>query len=456
MDKLPNELVLQVLSLVRDGPTLLDVVPLVCKRWRRLARDAAAWASAELRVRGEYATRDQLVADLRVLLHAPHLRRLELRLSDVYTHQTEEDAMKVSALRRSRATVRELRLAEGAVVCPAITDFLWCQRDALRVLDADIPEEDGEDDVVPDENGELRPPTFLGVLAKLHLLTELRLHMIDFDYLDYYDGKLAGAPLELRRLELTATQDHYGICDGNEKVMVDLLRVAVPWVRVLTVTPNASLYAEILECVERCAEVRDLGVNLLNLAVVSHMPRLHTLRLHFDAHPSQMSPENIEQSCRPLVTCAALAQLPSLRCLELHTIYKEPPEYDPVHPAAFDAFLAVAGAAINVTDARLFVTNRERLVELLGRLPKQQIQRLEMNPMGAAELEALSAFPRLEELSGRLVPWLNEAGVSCGCGPEDHAHCRDVIQAFKASRPDVRTRLEVGTNSDLWYSEELS
>ncbi|KAJ1528376.1 hypothetical protein ONE63_006791 [Megalurothrips usitatus] len=89
----------QVLSLVRDGPTLLDVVPLVCKRWRHLARDAAAWASAELRVRGEYATRDQLVADLRVLLHAPHLRRLELRLSDVYTHQTEEDAMKVGGAR---------------------------------------------------------------------------------------------------------------------------------------------------------------------------------------------------------------------------------------------------------------------------------------------------------------------------------------------------------------------
>ena len=48
MDSLPDGLLLRVLSHVADGPMLLDVLPLVCRRWQRLCRHPDAWAEVDV------------------------------------------------------------------------------------------------------------------------------------------------------------------------------------------------------------------------------------------------------------------------------------------------------------------------------------------------------------------------------------------------------------------------
>lgn len=48
METLPDTLVVRILSKVGDGLMLLDVLPLVCQRWRRLCRDHAAWAEVDV------------------------------------------------------------------------------------------------------------------------------------------------------------------------------------------------------------------------------------------------------------------------------------------------------------------------------------------------------------------------------------------------------------------------
>lgn len=50
MDELPDELLLRILGYLDDGRALLDVVPLVCKRWHRVSREREAWASVVIRV----------------------------------------------------------------------------------------------------------------------------------------------------------------------------------------------------------------------------------------------------------------------------------------------------------------------------------------------------------------------------------------------------------------------
>lgn len=47
MEDLPDEMLLRVFSLP-DGLTLLDSIPLVCKRWRRVACDPLAWSNVEV------------------------------------------------------------------------------------------------------------------------------------------------------------------------------------------------------------------------------------------------------------------------------------------------------------------------------------------------------------------------------------------------------------------------
>ncbi|KAJ1519115.1 hypothetical protein ONE63_011356 [Megalurothrips usitatus] len=228
----------------------------------------------------------------------------------------------LSALRRSSAVVGCVRLSGGAAHFAAVVSFLWRQRDVVRAVDADIP------DLKPDEEDAGIQPSrsrFFGVLSRLHRVTELRLHLVDVDFLDDY-GQMAGALTGLCRLEFTDNYDHYGIHgDGMERLMLDVLRAAAPSVRSLTVTPSTNLWPEWSEVVERCTEVRSLNINLLNLPVVSGMQHLHTLRLHFDAFASESDAKDIEAWCQPLLTCEALTRLSSLRSLELHSIFKDEP-----------------------------------------------------------------------------------------------------------------------------------
>lgn len=69
---------------VQDAASLLDCVPLVCRRWRRLSR--ACWADADLRLPYWYAGHGRLIVrkeHARLLLHAPPAGRLRLSLEFV-------------------------------------------------------------------------------------------------------------------------------------------------------------------------------------------------------------------------------------------------------------------------------------------------------------------------------------------------------------------------------------
>lgn len=46
----PPDVLVRIFSMVTDGTVLLDVLPLVCRHWHRVARDPAAWAGVRLRL----------------------------------------------------------------------------------------------------------------------------------------------------------------------------------------------------------------------------------------------------------------------------------------------------------------------------------------------------------------------------------------------------------------------
>ncbi|XP_034246903.1 uncharacterized protein LOC117648506 [Thrips palmi] len=72
VDVLPDEILTQVFSNLSDGRTLLDTLPLVCKRWCRVARDPASWAGVRLVVKNDVAD------EARILRRAPAARSLEI------------------------------------------------------------------------------------------------------------------------------------------------------------------------------------------------------------------------------------------------------------------------------------------------------------------------------------------------------------------------------------------
>lgn len=103
MESLPTELLVRILGLAASGATdnnegallLLDVVPLVCHRWRAVCRDPACWAGVEVALESchEYADDDEeleegcllaggdddhrrIASAARALLYAPCLRKL--------------------------------------------------------------------------------------------------------------------------------------------------------------------------------------------------------------------------------------------------------------------------------------------------------------------------------------------------------------------------------------------
>lgn len=74
---LPDELWVHVFSLLDEVTALLDVVPLVCRRWRRLARHPGSWANVSVKRNVDWMKGPD--PDLRVLLRAPGLRCLDLQ-----------------------------------------------------------------------------------------------------------------------------------------------------------------------------------------------------------------------------------------------------------------------------------------------------------------------------------------------------------------------------------------
>ena len=101
MGGLSDEILLLIFAWFPTGDELLDTVPPVCKRWRRLSRDPRAWSNVMVWGRGYCADPKQKETpplDARALLHAPAFHRL-----NIGTYQW--DRWMVSALTRSKAVV---------------------------------------------------------------------------------------------------------------------------------------------------------------------------------------------------------------------------------------------------------------------------------------------------------------------------------------------------------------
>lgn len=97
INKLPDELLQRIFGHVDDSHTLLDAVPLVCERWKRLSKDPSAWASAEVvwkpctnvlddPERCCPETHEGMEGRARVLLHAPVLRKVFFPPRDEQNH----------------------------------------------------------------------------------------------------------------------------------------------------------------------------------------------------------------------------------------------------------------------------------------------------------------------------------------------------------------------------------
>lgn len=182
VDALPDELLLLVLSFVGDARTLLDAVPLVCKRWLRLHRDRRVWAEVDIDV----AESEERVSTFRYVLHAPAASSLsmvgytchpELRVpedpKDPTLSRAECSRRLTSTLKRSAMVVSHLDLSTVQVdesLHGVLTDFLGRQGDHLRSLDLRIP-------LVDEFEGATKTSRLMRSFARLQRLERLRIRI---------------------------------------------------------------------------------------------------------------------------------------------------------------------------------------------------------------------------------------------------------------------------------------
>ncbi|XP_034251800.1 uncharacterized protein LOC117651666 [Thrips palmi] len=205
---LPDEILTFVFSMLTND-TKLDVLPLVCKRWRHLARDPSSWAGVELSVRKgsfhEYRA-------YRVLRYAPAVKSLEIGEWDVVDGfcQLPICAMLQSALRSGSVQVNTASIRiEGhgtsarADAEAAVVHFLSRQR-SLRGLRLNLS--------WPYGAATLATVATLGSLRKLELIYRKAVPSGD---VARYNGELARALPELRELRVYAhDRDSLGCFPG--------------------------------------------------------------------------------------------------------------------------------------------------------------------------------------------------------------------------------------------------
>lgn len=225
-------------------------MPLVCRRWHRLgvSRDSAAWRGARL-----CCTPGDVDA-ARVLLHAPALQSLLILYGETPWGLFDLDAALAcsrlrSALRRSRAAVRELRVDRVAwqrLGSRRLAGLVWRNRDHLRVLTTCAHPIN-----TTEECNSEGPASIFDAIGQQRRLVSLE---INDESWPAYKGELSSGPRGLRELRVdpltstTATAVH------------DLLRLSASSVQVL----HAGVRFDALGSLRVGAlpRLRDLGLRL--------------------------------------------------------------------------------------------------------------------------------------------------------------------------------------------------
>lgn len=132
MEALPDEILLKILGNIECVYTLLDSVPLVCKRWHDLSSDQSAWRSAEFDV---YVGDNRIFKnDARVLLRARSLKELAIH----HIFGSNGGVPIGVAFSRCKAPIRQLMLfgfhSENKTNGDAIAHLLTKNQTCLQVL----------------------------------------------------------------------------------------------------------------------------------------------------------------------------------------------------------------------------------------------------------------------------------------------------------------------------------
>ncbi|XP_034248049.1 uncharacterized protein LOC117649402 [Thrips palmi] len=488
MDSLPNELLLEVFSRLEDGEALLDGVALVCKRWHALSRDPQAWRGVRVEFgmldwhwrgdsRAERVKREKAaMAKVRVMLHAPVLRYLGWSWDCPGPHINVPQAITLSAVRRSRAAIREIYMGGVSFMAdPAWAVFyglLWRNREHLTSLSVETPQEweedEEEEDMVDaaeaaDDDVALDPDlalendqndkvaawaeadghdsrSLLEVLVELRCLETLRLEMQFF--LPY------AAEFQVKEDLLPALRSLYLQEEGPPQLMVDLVRGTAARLRHLRLPDEhqlgrfliragkkpRGLPPKLLESVSHCAQLRSLAANLMHVGCVVGLRHLHSLELWLSEQEVQP-----KDAIRIAVLLAqhgeALAGVRRLS-FQCNGGFAEEKFWEAARPAVAQLLLAVARAAHNATQVRIWLDDgfEDLVEELLGCMPL--LEDVDLHWAGKNDyVKALAALPNLRRLSEITSP----------AKPA-------VITALKAARPDLE-HLEQGVRlSCAWDS----
>ncbi|XP_034246242.1 uncharacterized protein LOC117648113 isoform X2 [Thrips palmi] len=455
MDAFPDELLLEVLGRIdNDALTLLDVVPLVCKRWHRLSRDPGAWSSVTVSIVGcsyfggrgngkrHVYHHDEMLEAARILLHAPALRRVCFEgYGGAFSCPNDAEAM-ASALVRSRAEVREIEFPQ-----PHIPDYIWYPSDPL-------------DDMSPEDLSQLvdflwrnrshvrylklgqmlrAGEPVLRALGQCENLEELHLMLPDPNYFRY-QGQLGGRRLpKLRRLTLNSW---YNV-DGYRAFLEDLVGCVAQSVRHVRCEESCESSEDVLSQLSRCVELRSLHCGLALVASARTQTKLRSLSLGiYDKDPyedprisfpyGEKDQQGVWSAAeRALRACGELQALQELR-LDIDDCYGHDSQALAMLLATVLATLATK--ATNVRHlSHSGMLNRQlcwsgTMLGFFKALPR--LESLHIDYFRFDCLPDLAEVAGLKRVSGQVTYRKGEADV-----------CRDALEQFKRARPEVDCQL---------------
>ncbi|XP_034253851.1 uncharacterized protein LOC117652821 isoform X2 [Thrips palmi] len=442
MDALPDELLLMVLGRVDDALTLLEEVPLVCKRWHRLSQDPRAWRSASVLIegctyyensyKGEHENHAEILNAARVLVHAPALRHVSFgwySASPGPFSCSFDKEMMTSALARSKAQVHEIEfpqpdMLEGSGLgypddpledmspeeLSLLVDFLSRNRKHVRYLKLGHMLQAGTQ--------------FQRALGQCENLEELHLMLPDgFQY----QGELRGRRLpKLNRLTL---KSWYKV-EHCRPFLRDLFGAVAQSVRHVRCKDLCLSSKDVLAELPRCLELRSLHCGVEGVAAVKTLTRLRSLSLRIQ-YADRDQQRVLSAAERGLRACAPLLDL---RVLRLDGGFEYGGKWGSQHSQALAALLRTLGTKTpNVTHLSTsgMLTRQvspETVLALLKSLPR--LQSVHIDRFRFDCLPALAEVGRMKRLSGE---------VSYREGEGDG--CRAAVEQLKRQRPDLDCKL---------------
>lgn len=326
MENLPDDVIAKIFSLLESN-VLLDIIPIVCKRWHHLSKHPDSWRNTRLGVSMPNTDQENLLMSTRIAKFAPYLHCVDLSGVDQMDPRIET-LLKVLLSEEKSVKVLHTLPVKTVKMRRYTKDLLKKFSPSLREVSLTF----GEPEMLS-SSFHTSLNQLLSAIADIPRMNYLTLDFIGITSLTLpeYKGQLGKGCPALKKLMVMDFR-------SNNNIIVDILREKKEMLEELCINGRCMPSADLSSALAGCHRLVRCQVPIALLPSIGHMSELQCLQIEFSSKPPETIPlinsfikssgvlSNLTElslsanSARPNDYISACVELLTEKCVKVHKL----------------------------------------------------------------------------------------------------------------------------------------